>query len=97
MNDMRIYLSDSDESIARLAGLDSARRPTGRVLVAAIAGEPVAAVTLDGRQVIADPFRRTAAIVSMLQLRAAQLTGRSEARRGGMARRLVRARMPRPA
>ena len=59
-----IYLSEPDEAIERLARLDSARRPSGPVLVAAVAGEPVAALPLDGGPAIADPFQQTAALVS---------------------------------
>jgi hypothetical protein len=70
-----MYLSEADEAIERLAQLDSARRPAGPVLVAAVGGEPVAAVPLDGGPAIADPFQRTAALVSLLDLRAAQLRG----------------------
>jgi hypothetical protein len=49
-----MYLSEADDAIERLAQLDSARRPTGPVLVAAVGGEPVAAVPLDGGPAIAD-------------------------------------------
>ena len=71
-----IYLSEPDEAIERLAQLDSARRPAGPVLVAAVGGEPVAALPLDGGPAIADPFQRTAALVSLLELRVAQMRGR---------------------
>jgi hypothetical protein len=71
-----IYLSELDEAIERLAQLDSARRPSGPVLVAAVGGEPVAALPLDGGPAIADPFQRTAALVSLLELRLAQMRGR---------------------
>ncbi|HYH90150.1 MAG TPA: hypothetical protein VEX67_13005 [Solirubrobacteraceae bacterium] len=68
-----IYLSEPDEAIERLARLDSARRPSGQVLVAALGGVPVAALPLDGGPTIADPFQRTAALVSLLELRVAQM------------------------
>ena len=71
-----IYLSEPDEAIERLAQLDSARRPSGPVLVAAVGGEPVAALPLDGGPAIADPFQRTAALVSLLELRVAQMRWR---------------------
>ena len=71
-----IYLSKPDEAIERLAQLDSARHPSGPVLVAAVGGEPVAALPLDGGPAIADPFQRTAALVSLLELRVAQMRGR---------------------
>lgn len=70
------YLSDPDEAIERLAQLDSSRSPSGSVLVAAVGGKPVAALPLDGSPAIADPFQRTAELVSMLELRLAQMSGR---------------------
>lgn len=79
-----IYLSEPDETIERLAQLDSAGRPSCPVLVAAVDGEPVAALPLDGGPAIADPFQRTAALVSLLELRIAQM--RDRPRRGRRAR-----------
>jgi hypothetical protein len=76
-DDVTIYQSDPDATIERLAALDSSRRPRGRVLVAAVAGEPRAALPLDGSPPIADPFHRTAELVSLLEMRVAQLNGRS--------------------
>jgi hypothetical protein len=61
--------------VRRLAELDGARAPSGRLLVAEADGELVAAVPLAGGPAIADPFRHTTAIVSLLGLRAAQLRG----------------------
>jgi len=46
------------------------------VLVAAVGGEPVAALPLDGGPGIADPFQPTAALVSLLELHMAQVRGR---------------------
>jgi hypothetical protein len=71
-----MYLSEPDEAVERLAQLDSARRPSGPVLVAAVGGEPVAALPLDGGPAIADPFQPTAALVAVLELRVAQMRGR---------------------
>jgi hypothetical protein len=76
-----MYLSEPDEAIERLAQLDSARRPNGPVLVAAVGDEPVAALPLDGGPAIANPFKRTAALVSLLELRVAQMRGRPTAGR----------------
>ena len=80
---MTIYVSGVDEAIERLAALDSAERPSGRLLVAAVAGRPVAALPLDGGRAIADPFEHTAEIVAMLRLRLAHLHGRAGLARGG--------------
>jgi hypothetical protein len=69
-------------SLARIAGRDSKLVPDGPLVVAEAGGEIVAAVALDGGATIADPFRPTAALVSLLELRAAQLR-RSRSRHGG--------------
>jgi hypothetical protein len=81
--------ADAD-ALSRLAELDSARVPAGRVLVGEVDGELVAAVPIAGGPAIADPFRPTSALVSLLGLRAAQLRGLQN-RRGsrGWIRRLI--------
>ena len=58
-------VSDADE-LRRLAELDSARPLSGPVLLAEHGGHTVAAVSLDGRRSIADPFLPTAEVVEML-------------------------------
>ena len=66
--------TDSD-ALTRLAQLDSAAPvdvPAG-VLVAEIDGELVAALPREGRGAIANPFRRTAGVVALLEARAAEL------------------------
>jgi hypothetical protein len=80
-NGVTMYLSEPDEAILRLAQLDSARRPSGPVLVAVVGGEPAAALPLDGGPAIADPFQRTAELVSLLELRVAQMRDRPSPRR----------------
>jgi hypothetical protein len=72
-----IYRSDPDESIERLAQLDSTRCPSHRLLVAAVDGEPRAVLPLDGGRAIADPFHRTTELVTLLELRRAQMNGGS--------------------
>jgi hypothetical protein len=59
--------------LRRLAVLDSAPVPAGPVLVAEKDGMLVAAVPLGGGRAIADPFVPSADIVSLLELRRAQL------------------------
>jgi hypothetical protein len=59
--------------IRELARLDDKRMPAGPFLVADVAGEIVAAVSLSNGTVVADPFRLTADAVAMLRLRAAQV------------------------
>jgi hypothetical protein len=60
-------------ALRRLAALDSARVPTGDVLVAETDGTMVAAHSPATGATIADPFRRTAEVVDLLQLRGAML------------------------
>ena len=64
---------DDGGSLKRLAALDSADVPQGRVIVAERDGMLVAAVPVDGGRAIADPFVPSKDIVSMLELRANQL------------------------
>jgi hypothetical protein len=59
--------------LSRLAALDSKDSPDGPVLLAEVDGELVAAVPFDGGSPIADPFRPTADLVSLLKLRATQV------------------------
>ena len=56
-------------ALERLAGLDSARPPTGDVLVAEVGGELRAALGTDG-VAIADPFHRTSDLATLLRRRA---------------------------
>jgi hypothetical protein len=67
--------TDADAAdLLRLARLDSqGRPPAGRVIVAIDRDVLVAAMSVDSNAVIADPFRSTAPIVTMLQLRAKQI------------------------
>ncbi len=61
--------------IERLAALDSSVAPSGTVLVAEVDGEPWAALGVDDGHVVADPFRRSAGVVELLQARARQSAG----------------------
>lgn len=60
-------------ALARLAALDSSHAPAGEVLVVEVGDELRAALSLRSGHVIADPFHRTAGLVSMLRVRAEQL------------------------
>jgi len=76
-------------ALTRLAALDSRRLPACDMLVAEVGGELWAAVTLDGREAIANPFRPTADLVTLLRLRAEQIAARgrtSERRPRGILR-----------
>jgi hypothetical protein len=71
------------ETLRRLAGRDSRSLPADDFLIAEVGGEARAALGIRGRSVIADPFRPTAELVELLQVRAAGV------------RRAVRRRRPR--
>jgi hypothetical protein len=62
-----------DLTLRTLAIADGADRPTGRTIVAEVDGSIVAALPLDGGEPVADPFRRTADLVALLEARAKQL------------------------
>jgi hypothetical protein len=63
--------------LRRLAALDDASVPVGPALVAEVGGAAAAAVPLAGGRPLADPFGRTGELVALLELRAAQVTGRA--------------------
>jgi hypothetical protein len=62
-------------AIERLAELDSGSAPDGPALVAEVDGELAVVLPLRHGRVLADPFRPTADIVRLLELREAQLRG----------------------
>jgi len=70
---IRPGLAADRDALQRLAFLDSARYPAGETIVAEQAGSLVAAISLEDGATIADPFRATADIVTLLQVRAGQL------------------------
>jgi hypothetical protein len=71
---LRYAFPGDASALARLAALDSASVPGGQLLVAEVGGELWAALSLSDGGVIADPFRRTVALVALLHERAAQLS-----------------------
>src|SRR3954447_14791320 len=79
---------DDAAALRRLAALDSSRVPGGAVLVAEIAGDPLAAVSADDFHVVADPFQPTGELVLLLTERARQVR-RAEGRRRRKGRRAV--------
>jgi hypothetical protein len=72
---LRFFEERDVDRVVRLAALDGKPVPSRGVLVAEQGGRVVAALPLDGGDVLADPFRRTADAVEMLHVRAAQLLG----------------------
>jgi hypothetical protein len=60
--------------LKRLAALDSRELPPGPFVVAEVDGSLVAATPLEfPAEPVSDPFRHTAALVELLELRARQL------------------------
>jgi hypothetical protein len=68
---LRVARPDDAPAVRRLAQLDSSRPPTGRVLLAVVGSEPVAAIGVASGSVVADPFRPTADVVAVLRQAAA--------------------------
>lgn len=69
---MRPARGSDAPALARLAELDSKRAPRGDVLVAEVDGAIAAALQLDGHVGIASPFRPSADLLALLDLRAAR-------------------------
>jgi hypothetical protein len=70
---IRTATRDDARVLRRLAELDSARLLTGRVLLAELGRDPVAAVSIESGAVTADPFQPSADAVRMLRLRRYQV------------------------
>ena len=76
--------------VKRLAQRDSSHEPRGELLGAEVHGQLLAAVSTTTGEVIADPFRPTAALVEALRLRACQTNGHPRGRLRGLLSRLRR-------
>lgn len=74
-------------AVRRVAALDERPVPPGELVLAEVAGEVVAALPLAGGAPVADPFRPTADLLPLLELRARQLraTGAPADERAGTA------------
>lgn len=70
---IRYAFPDDAAAVAALAAVDSQPVPEGVLLVAEVGGELWAAVSLTAKGSIADPFRPTADVRTLLQARARQL------------------------
>jgi hypothetical protein len=70
---IRAARGSDGSALRRLAELDSKRVPAGELLVAEADGSLVAAHAPGTGAVIADPFRHTADVVELLQLRGSLL------------------------
>jgi len=83
-------------TLAYLAELDSAAAPVAPALVAEVAGELLAAISLADGGLVANPFRCTAEVVELLRARELQLRGDGR-RHHRLARLLARQRLRAPA
>jgi len=72
---LRVAQSEDDYDVSRLAQLDDAPLPVGPVVLAVVDGEAVAALSLSDGRVVANPFVATEKVVTLLRLRATQLSG----------------------
>ena len=69
---IRAARDEDAAAIARLAALDEAPVPDGMALLGFLDGELAAAKPLERGVTVADPFRRTAELVDLLDLWARQ-------------------------
>ena len=79
--ELRLARADESPVLHRLAQLDDAPDLDGDALMALIDGDPIAALSLSDRRVIANPFVRTEHAVNLLRIQADHLFGRRERRR----------------
>ncbi len=79
--ELRPARNDEAGVIRRLADLDDAPQLDGRVLLALVGGEAIAALSLADRRVVANPFVRTQHAVTLLRMRADHLLGGRARRR----------------
>jgi hypothetical protein len=70
---LRLCTVADDPTLDRLAELEGRPQPLGRHVVAEIDGAVVAALPLAGGPALADPFRSTAQLMPLLELRRKQL------------------------
>jgi hypothetical protein len=70
---LRLCCVSDDGPLERLAQLQGRPAPRGRHVVAEVGGSVVAALPLAGGAPLADPFRPTAHLLPLLELRAKQI------------------------
>jgi hypothetical protein len=71
--ELRLCRAADDPALERLAALAERPLPFGRLVVALVNGQLVAALPLAGGHALTDPFSRTAHLLRLLELRADQL------------------------
>ena len=72
---IRLANASDAPGLRRVAGRDSRPVPEGDLLVAVVAGEVRAALSLGDGQSVADPFHPTAPLVDLLRMRAQERNG----------------------
>ena len=77
---LRLCSVHDDAALERLAQLEGRPLPAGRMVLAEVEGEIVAALPLAGGKPLSDPFRPTAHLLPLLRLRAEQAGGQPRAR-----------------
>ena len=88
---LRLCSVHDDAALDRLAELEGQQAPTGRFVVAEVCGTVVAAFPIGCGSVLSDPFRATAHLIPLLELRAKQLGSECSPRRRFAAFSAVRA------
>jgi hypothetical protein len=86
---IRLARPEDARAVADLSVLDSADRPRGDVLVAEVDGSLWAAVSLEDRHAVADPFRPSGDLVPLLRERAHQIRPRRPHRTPEAGRRVL--------
>jgi hypothetical protein len=81
---LRLCCVQDDPALERLAALEGRPAPSGRHVVAEVEGVVVAALPLGPGAAFADPFRPTAHLLPLLELRARRLAA-GRPRRGTLA------------
>jgi|SRR5579862_1128634 len=77
---LRLCTVHDDEALARLAELEGRPLQRGRFVLAEVNGALVAAQPLAGGPALADPFRPTAHVLPLMQLRVGQLSSPARGR-----------------
>ncbi len=89
---LRLCTVKDDAAIARLAALEGRPLPEGPLVIGEVAGEVVAALPLHGGEALADPFRYTEHLLTLMRMRAHQLERAGRFSRGARRRGFLRAR-----
>jgi hypothetical protein len=70
---IRQATADDEQTLRELAQLDSQRPLSGHALIGEIDGRPAAAISLEDRRVVADPFEFTVQLRQVMRIRVAAM------------------------